>query len=141
MTVFIHRDLRDVLISSLRWSMNIGDKKEKPLTPQYVAQVLYSQTDDIPKIDPLMGWLNDADLVLGFKDLWVGSKVRELLALAGAKRQPVHTLIGRTVNTDTKTWTRDRRRSDYREHWSPLVEELWQQCKLHPYNVRLGYES
>ena len=143
--VFFHRDLREVYISSLAFKMKLGQLEKKPINTAYIINSLRQRNrPGIPvrKMERLIGWLKEADLVLSFWNLFNERKVKEFVEFV--TEQPCYDarrLIDVSTNRKTKTWTGKQHRTSWEEHWTPELDATWKDCDLYPYNVELGYEQ
>jgi len=112
--VFIHRDLRDVFISSLRYSMQIGKRREEPITPEYLLRKLKTGRLML-KNTRLLDWKLHADVVLTFDDLHTEKGV---MRLVGCGKIEARQLL----------------------YWNAEVDKAWKLTYLHSYNKLLGHE-
>lgn len=140
--VFLYRNLRDVIVSSIKFMMLRGDRPLEEITPEYLIEAL-DAVKHPPKIDALMGWLDKADLCLSFERLQTVGGVKDLYdaVLGYCTDAQAEILLQRSVNKPTTTWSGTYNRSDHTYHWSPDVERAWKLCPLYPYNILLGYEE
>lgn len=131
--MFLHRNLRDVLISSRRFD-------GLPVDPDSLTWALWSR--DVPDFKLLVGWMSVAERVVRFEDLVMPRKVAAIVEHMGKRCNTSCALrhIAAIYNTKTRTWSGRSERTDWRAHWTPDVERAWRQSWLFTQNEELGYE-
>lgn len=110
--IFIRRDPRNALVSWVRF-------EGMPVTQGTLITAMASY---LPQLARYEGWLTDPDtLVVTFERLVSDDQqMREIAAHCGV---PYLDDAWPNLPNHTKTWT--GRLSDYREHWTPAVDDAW----------------
>lgn len=130
---FIYRNLRDVLVSSVRF-------KGKAASEQVLLDAMPIGP---PKFMPIMGWFRGnpraPDLKLTFNDLFTVRGVAMLVQLAqGFPCLDPEEILMRSINKPTRTWS--GKRSHWEDYWTDEVQERWLTTHLFQLNREMGFE-
>lgn len=155
--IFIYRDLRDALISQMRFLVdspstvdNVGGWKQLPKGPERMIGFLGDARDMsymFSLFRDMRAWLSEPDVFgLSFEDLYGDpgrlDRVRRLeqlyrfLELPASKERP-HEVADRLNGTATRTWSGAR--SSRHDYWNDAVDQVFGSLEGPGLNAAYGY--
>ena len=116
---------------------NYGDIE--PLNVPFITSIARSKYNIGQYYELFSGWLDDPDcLVVKYEDMLTddGASIQKIADLTGGNADGVY-----ETAPVTQTSTSTGRPSDWRDHWTPAIDEAWRSCGGHEIEKRLGYSN